>query len=55
METSGWLWAIIGMFGIGGLAVAMLYGNLLWSHRRKDPATRQRQAQKVHENYRRGG
>jgi hypothetical protein len=54
-EPGGWLWAIIGVFGIGGLAIAMAYGSALWNRRRKDWATRREQAETVHENYRRGG
>jgi hypothetical protein len=54
-EPGGWLWAIIGVFGIGGLAVALAYGNALWNRRRKDWDTRRAQAETVRENYRRGG
>jgi hypothetical protein len=54
-ETSGWLWAIIGVFGIGGLAVCLAYGTAFWQRRRKSPAERDVQAAAVRENYRRGG
>jgi len=47
--------AIIGVFGIGGLAVALAYGNFLWSRKRMDAATRHEQAKTVRENYRQGG
>lgn len=54
-DSSGWLWAIIGVFGIGGLAVALAYGNSVWSRKRMDSATRREQAERVRENYRHGG
>jgi hypothetical protein len=41
--------AIIGVFGIGGLAVALAYGNFLWSRKRMDAATRHEQAKTVRE------
>ena len=54
-EPSGWLWVVIGVVGIGGLAVAMAYAIVMWSRRRKDFAARRKQDQVVQENYRKGG
>ena len=54
-DPSGWLWLILGVVGVGGLAGAIAYGSALWSRRRKDPAARRRQNQVVHENYQKGG
>jgi len=55
IEPGGWLWAILGVFGIGGLAVAPAYGSVMWSRRRKDWAMRQAQNEAVCDNYRHGG
>jgi hypothetical protein len=54
-EPSGWLWAILGVFGIGGLTIAIAYGSAMWGRRRKDFAARQQQNQAVHDNYEKGG
>ena len=54
-DPSGWLWLVLGVVGVGGLAVALAYGSAWWSRRRKGPAARQRQDEAVRENYRRGG
>jgi hypothetical protein len=54
-EPGGWLWVVLGLVGVGGLGVAIAYGNSLWSHRRKDRAMRQKRDEVVRENYRRGG
>jgi len=54
-DPSGWLWLILGVVGIGGLAVAIAYGSAMWSRRRKDFAARQKRDEAVRENYRRGG
>ena len=54
-EPGGWLWVVLGVVGVGGLGLAIAYGNSLWNHRRKDRAMRQKQAEVVRENYRQGG
>jgi hypothetical protein len=54
-EPGGWLWVVLGLVGVGGLGVAIAYGNSVWSHRRKDRAMRQKRDEVVRENYRRGG
>ena len=54
-ETSGWLWVILGLVGVGGLAAAIAYGNALWSQRRKDGATKREQNETIRDNYRQGG
>ena len=56
-DPSGWLWLVLGVVGVGGLALALAlaYGSAWWSRRRKGPAARQRQDEAVRENYRRGG
>jgi hypothetical protein len=51
-DPSGWLWLILGVFGVGGLGVAIAYGSILWSRRRKDRATRKKQDEAVRELYR---
>jgi uncharacterized membrane protein YdfJ with MMPL/SSD domain len=48
-DPSGWLWVIL---GVGGLGIAIAYGSILWSRRRKDRATRQKQNEAVRELYR---
>ena len=54
-DLSGGLWAIIGVFGIGGLDVALAYGNSLCSRKRMDTATRHEQAKTEREKYTQGG
>jgi hypothetical protein len=54
-EPSGWLWVVIGVVGIGGLAVALAYASAMWSRRRKDSAARRKPDEVIHENYRKGG
>jgi hypothetical protein len=54
-DESGWLWLILGLLGVGGLGVAIAYGQTLWSQRRKDLATRRAREETVRENYRKGG
>jgi hypothetical protein len=54
-DPSGWLWLIIGVIGVGGLALAIAYGNALWSQRRKDWATKREQNETIRDNYRHGG
>jgi hypothetical protein len=39
-DPGGWLWVVLGVVGVGGLAVALAYGSVQWSRRRKDSATR---------------
>jgi predicted outer membrane lipoprotein len=48
-------WLILGLVGVGGLAVAIAYGNALWLQRRKDWATKREQNETVRDNYRHGG
>jgi hypothetical protein len=54
-EASGWLWVILGLVGVCGLAVAIAYGNARWLKRRKDWATKQEQDETIRDNYRHGG
>jgi hypothetical protein len=54
-DPSGWLWLILGVVGVGGLAIALAYGSAWWSRRREGFAARQKQDEAVRENYRRGG
>jgi hypothetical protein len=54
-ELGGWLWAIIGIFGVCGLGIAIAYSTILWSRRRKDRATRQKRDEATREIYRHGG
>jgi hypothetical protein len=53
-DESGWLWLILGLLGVGGFAVAIAYGQVLWSRRRKDRATRQKRNEATRELYRHG-
>jgi hypothetical protein len=39
---------------LGGFAVAIAYGQVLWSRRRKDRATRQKRNEATRELYRHG-
>jgi hypothetical protein len=39
-ELGGWLWAFLGIIGVGGLGFALAYGVNERRHRRKDFATR---------------
>ena len=48
-DPSGWLWVIL---GVGGLGVAIAYGSILWSRRRKDRVTRLKWDEAVRELYR---
>ncbi len=54
-EPSGWLWLMLGVVGGVGLTTALIYGIVMWQHRRKDWATKQEQEEVTRENYRRGG
>jgi hypothetical protein len=35
-ELGGWLWAFLGIVGVGGLGFALAYGVNEWRHRRKN-------------------
>ena len=37
-DPSGWIWAFLGIVGVGGLGVAIVYAANRWRHRRKDLA-----------------
>lgn len=52
-ETGGWLWIVIDVLGILILAGALIYGTMMWRHRRKDPAMKQAQEKVTREHYRR--
>lgn len=54
-DPSGWLWLILGLSGVGGLALAIAYGNAQWSQRRKDWAAKREQNETIRDNYRHGG
>ena len=54
-DESGWLWLILGLLGVGGLGIAIAYGQTLWSQRRKDLVARRAREETVRENYRQGG
>jgi uncharacterized membrane protein YdfJ with MMPL/SSD domain len=53
-DPSGWLWAVLGILGVGGLGIAIAYGSILWSRRRKDRATRQKRDEATRKFYRQG-
>jgi hypothetical protein len=53
-DESGWLWLILGLLGIGGLGAAIAYGQIVWSHRRKSRAVRQKRDEATRELYRQG-
>jgi hypothetical protein len=54
MEGGGWLWLIIDVVGVLALAASLIYGTIMWRHRRKDRATQQKRNEAVHEIYRHG-
>jgi hypothetical protein len=54
-ETGGWLWVVIGLVGVGGLAFGIAYGSTMWSQRRKDWAAKREQNETIRDNYRHGG
>jgi hypothetical protein len=54
-DFGGWLWMILGLIGVGGLGLAIAYGSILWSHRRKKSLARQRREEAVREIYKHGG
>ncbi len=51
-DPSGWIWAFLGIVGIGGLGAAIAYGIVQWQHRRKDRATRAETDRATREVYR---
>lgn len=51
-DPSGWIWAFLGVVGIGGLGAAIAYGITEWRHRRKNPATRAETERATREVYR---
>jgi hypothetical protein len=51
-DPSGWIWAFLGIVGIGGLGAAIAYGIAEWRHRRKDRATRAETERATREVYR---
>ena len=36
-DPGGWLWVVIGLLGVGGLALAIAYATGLWRRRPKSP------------------
>jgi hypothetical protein len=40
-EAGGWLGAILGLIGVGGLGLAIAYGAMQWQQRPRDAATRE--------------
>jgi hypothetical protein len=54
-ESGGWLWVLIGLVGVGGLAFGIAYGSTMWSQRRKDWAAKREQNETIRDNYRHGG
>jgi hypothetical protein len=54
-DIGGWLWAFLGIVGVGGLAIALAYGVHQWRHRRKDFATRAARDHATRQVYRQGG
>jgi hypothetical protein len=52
-EPSGWLWIVIDVVGIVVLAGALIYGTMMWRHRRKDYAVKHAQEEVTREHYRR--
>ena len=55
MEGGGWLFLVMDVLGALVLAAALIYGTVMWRHRRKDRVTRQAQSEAVRDNYRHGG
>jgi hypothetical protein len=54
-ELGGWLWALLGIVGVGGLGLALAYAVNEWRHRRKDFVTRAKRDRATHEVYRQEG
>jgi len=53
-DPSVWIWAFLGIVGVGGLGVAIVYAANQWRHRRKDLATRIETDRATREVYRAG-
>jgi hypothetical protein len=53
-DAGGWLWLIIDILGVAVLAGALIYGTMMWRHRRKDWPMKHAQEQVTREHYRRG-
>ncbi len=51
-DPSGWIWAFLGIVGIGRLGAAIAYAINQWRHRRKDLATRIETERATREVYR---
>jgi hypothetical protein len=51
-DPSGWLWALLGVLGVGGLALAIAFSSAMRSRRRKSKATQEAQNASVRELYR---
>ena len=51
-EFGGWLWAFLGIVGVGGLGFALAYGVNEWRPRRKNFATRAERDRATREVYR---
>lgn len=51
-DFGGWLWVVIGLLGVGGLAAAIAYSSRLWRKRPKSPEIDAVKAQATHEVYR---
>ena len=49
-DPGGWLWVILGVFAIGGLGVAIAYGNSMWL--RRGSIAKQVQDAETRKNYR---
>lgn len=54
-EPGGWLWAVLGVIGVGGLGAAIAYGAMQWRQRPNDAATREHREEVTRANYRSGG
>jgi hypothetical protein len=54
-EPGGWLWAVLGVIGVGGLGLAIAYGAAQWRQHPKDAATLERREEVTRANYRSGG
>ena len=54
-DPSGWIWAFLGIVGVGGLGVATVYAANQRRHRRKDFATQIETDGATREVYRQGG
>lgn len=50
-DFSGLLWIIIGMLGVGGLAVAIVYAAVTWRNRPESPEIESAKAQTTEEVY----